>query len=227
VYLYSRRYDRVAPRSLIGLSRGTSSLTAFQAQLEKRSVDKLSFGIAGDYYNSSRLGGSSSTFYLNTQAWAQLSYTPSRRYGIVAQYVTSSPKRQDLTSSTTGSVVLGTVGGWWRRRSDGRFSSVAAPSGDARRSAPHGPASDTRAPHGPASDTPAPHGPASLADVRAGGGGPADPSAAGQRIDPVLLATLGVGPAQATLLQLSGNRSEVREQTVDRALQALAASLMS
>jgi nicotinamide-nucleotide amidase len=33
--------------------------------------------------------------------------------------------------------------------------------------------------------------------------------------------------AQATLLQLSGNRSEVREQTVDRALQALAASLMS
>jgi nicotinamide-nucleotide amidase len=33
--------------------------------------------------------------------------------------------------------------------------------------------------------------------------------------------------AQATLLQLNGNRSEVREQTVDRALQALAASLMS
>ncbi|MGY4831289.1 CinA family protein [Sphaerotilaceae bacterium SBD11-9] len=34
-------------------------------------------------------------------------------------------------------------------------------------------------------------------------------------------------PAQATLLQLQGNRSEVREQTVDRALQAVLASLMS
>lgn len=33
--------------------------------------------------------------------------------------------------------------------------------------------------------------------------------------------------AQATLLQLSGTRSEVREQTVDHALQALAASLTS
>ena len=88
VYLYSRRYDRVAPRSLIGLSRGTNSLTSFQAQLEKRSVNKVSFGIAGDYYNSSRLGGSSSTFYLSTQAWAQVSYVPSPRYGIVAQYVT-------------------------------------------------------------------------------------------------------------------------------------------
>ena len=34
-------------------------------------------------------------------------------------------------------------------------------------------------------------------------------------------------PAQATLLQLQGSRSEVREQTVDRALQAVLASLMS
>jgi len=127
VYLYSRRYDRVAPRSLIGLSRGTNSLTSFQAQLEKRSVNKVSFGIAGDYYNSSRLGGSSSTFYLSTQAWAQVSYVPSPRYGIVAQYVTSSPKRQDELSSTTGSTVLGTVGGrsdlflrgFLRKRDDG------------------------------------------------------------------------------------------------------------
>jgi hypothetical protein len=127
VYLYSRRYDRVAPRSLIGLSRGTNSLTSFQAQLEKRSVDKVSFGIAGDYYNSSRVAGSNGTFYLNTQAWAQLSYVPSPRYGLVLQYLTSSPKRQDEISSTTGSTVLGTVGGrtdvflrgFLRKRDDG------------------------------------------------------------------------------------------------------------
>jgi hypothetical protein len=127
VYLYSLRYDRVAPRSLIGLSRGTSSLTSFQAQLEKRSVNKLSFGIAGDYYNSNRVGGSNGTFYLNTQAWAQVSYLPSPRAGLVLQYVTSSPKRQDELSSITGSTVLGTVGGrndsflrgFLRKRDDG------------------------------------------------------------------------------------------------------------
>jgi hypothetical protein len=62
VYLYSRRYDRVVPRSLIGLGRGTNSLTRFQAQLEKRSVNKLSFGIAGDYYNSGRFSNSSGSF---------------------------------------------------------------------------------------------------------------------------------------------------------------------
>ncbi len=127
VYLYSRRYDRVVPRSLIGLGRGTNSLTRFQAQLEKRSVNKLSFGIAGDYYNSGRFSNSSGSFYLNTQAWAQVSYVPSPKYGLVAQYVTSSPNREDEVSLTTGGKVLGVDGGrsdlflrgFLRKRDDG------------------------------------------------------------------------------------------------------------
>jgi hypothetical protein len=127
VYLYSRRYDRVAPRSLIGLGRGTNSLTLFQVQLEKRSVNKLSFGVAGDYYNSGRFSGGTGSFYLNTQAWAQVSYVPSPRYGLVAQYVTLSPKRQDGVSPTTGGIVLGVNGGrsdlflrgFVRKRDDG------------------------------------------------------------------------------------------------------------
>ena len=128
VYLYSKRYDRVAPRSLVGLGRGNNGLTAFQVQLEKRSPDKVSFGVAGDYYNSGRLNGTSGSFYLNTQAWIQLSYMPTPRAGLVAQYVTMSPKRQDEVSlSSTGRTVLGTVGGrsdlflrgFLRKRDDG------------------------------------------------------------------------------------------------------------
>lgn len=127
VYLYSLRHDRVAPRSLVGLGRGTNSLTAFQVQLEKRSVNKVGFGIAGDYYNSGRVGSSSGSFYLNTQAWFQLSYMPTPRAGLVAQYVTMSPKRQPEVSLVTGSTVLGTVGGrndlflqgFLRKRDDG------------------------------------------------------------------------------------------------------------
>lgn len=127
VYLYSKRYDRLAPRSLVGLGRGSNSLTAFQVQLEKRSLDKVSFGVAGDYYNSGRLSGSSGSFYLNTQAWIQLSYMPTPRAGLVAQYVTMSPKRQQEVSFTTTNTVLGTVGGrndlflrgFLRKRDDG------------------------------------------------------------------------------------------------------------
>jgi thiol-disulfide isomerase/thioredoxin len=71
-------------------------------------------------------------------------------------------------------LVLGTLAGWWWRRMDGRFSTVADP---------------VSAPSSAAPQPPVPAG--------------SDPSAAGQRIDPDLLAKLGVGPAQATLLQFS------------------------
>jgi thiol-disulfide isomerase/thioredoxin len=62
-------------------------------------------------------------------------------------------------------LVLGTVAGLWRRRTDGRLKTVSAP----------------EQPAVPAHD----------------------PSADGQRLDPALLAQLGVEPAQATLLQFS------------------------
>ena len=62
-------------------------------------------------------------------------------------------------------LVLGTVAGLWRRRTDGRLKTVSAPD----------------QPTAPADD----------------------PSADGQRLDPALLARLGVEPAQATLLQFS------------------------
>ena len=82
-------------------------------------------------------------------------------------------------------LVLGTAAGLWRRRADGRFHAVAVPAGS-----------------GPAL------GPGGSAAPGAGGGSdvreaPVDASAAGERIDPDLLAQLGVQPARATLLQFS------------------------
>jgi len=87
-------------------------------------------------------------------------------------------------------LVLGTLAGLRRRRTDGRFSSIAVPPRAA------GPASPESTPGGAAvGDDPRP--PARDAAEAA------DPSAAGQRVDPALLAKLGVEPAQATLLQFS------------------------
>jgi thiol-disulfide isomerase/thioredoxin len=113
-------------------------------------------------------------------------------------------------------LVIGTVVGLWRRRTDGRFHSVGpsrptrtSPSAADRtspsaadRTSPS--AADRTSPS--AADRSFDDGGVMIAGVtpadRDGLGG-GDPSAAGVRLDPELLAALGVGPAQATLLQFS------------------------
>lgn len=81
-------------------------------------------------------------------------------------------------------LVLGTVAGLWRRRTDGRLRDAGplpVPSGSAAREIV--PDVDEQ--------------PGVIDAV------PADPSAGGARLDPALLAELGVTPAKATLLQFS------------------------
>jgi thiol-disulfide isomerase/thioredoxin len=107
-------------------------------------------------------------------------------------------------------LVLGTLAGLWRRRTDGRFSPVAVSAAAYGGSAEGGPVSDGLLPgalSGSASG--GSDGLRSAAEELARGVADAsipeaaDPSAAGRRIDPGLLARLGVEPARATLLQFS------------------------
>jgi nicotinamide-nucleotide amidase len=71
------------------------------------------------------------------------------------------------------------------------------------------------------------HSPADLSLAVTGIAGPSGGSAA-KPVGTVWLALARRGePAQATLLQLQGDRAEVREQTVDRALQTALAALRS
>jgi thiol-disulfide isomerase/thioredoxin len=100
-------------------------------------------------------------------------------------------------------LVLGTVAGLWRRRTDGRFvagTSVSAGAvGGGSALAATGPAAE-RSVVGDVIGSAGRSGePSSGRDAGSGGDG----GAAGQRIDPALLAQLGVQPAQATLLQFS------------------------
>ncbi|AGZ40189.1 thioredoxin family protein [Actinoplanes friuliensis] len=92
-------------------------------------------------------------------------------------------------------LVLGTAAGIWRRRVDGRLQSVTGPAASAP-SPMHHSASASAVPEVVGEST-------VIAGVPAGTGDGADPSAAGERLDPALLKTLGVGPAPATLLQFS------------------------
>ena len=98
-------------------------------------------------------------------------------------------------------LILGTAIGFWRRMSDGRLRPVGpAAAFPASRPVGAGPVST-----GPVSTGPHAHGADATGDAGpAGGAGPADDAgAAGERIDPELLARLGVQPAAATLLQFS------------------------
>ncbi|MEU8230978.1 thioredoxin family protein [Actinoplanes sp. NPDC048967] len=100
-------------------------------------------------------------------------------------------------------LVLGTVAGLWRRRTDGRFvagspASVGAAGGGSASAAP-GPAAERSVEGGTVGNVIGSTGLSAERDAGSGG----DASAAGQRLDPALLAQLGVQPAQATLLQFS------------------------
>ena len=78
VYLFTRRHDRLAPRSRIAIARGDNNFARYEARLERRFPSGLGFALAADYLSSPTASGSSSD-YSNTQIWAQGSYIPSRQ----------------------------------------------------------------------------------------------------------------------------------------------------
>jgi thiol-disulfide isomerase/thioredoxin len=96
-------------------------------------------------------------------------------------------------------LVLGTVAGLWRRRTDGRFVAGTSVSAGGPGLAAPGPAAERSMEGGTVGNVIGSTGLSGERDAGSGG----DASAAGQRIDPALLAQLGVQPAQATLLQFS------------------------
>jgi hypothetical protein len=101
VHLFTKRHDRLAPRSRIGVARGDNDFARYEASLERRFRPGFGFGLAGDYLSSPTASGSSSD-YSNTQIWAQGSYIPSERFGVQYQLVRSGPKRDPFANVTPG-----------------------------------------------------------------------------------------------------------------------------
>jgi len=101
VHLFTKRHDRLAPRSRIGVARGDNDFARYEASLERRFRSGLAFGLAGDYLSSPTASGSSSD-YSNTQIWAQGSYIPSERFGVQYQLVRSGPKRDPFVTVDPG-----------------------------------------------------------------------------------------------------------------------------
>jgi hypothetical protein len=100
VLLFTRRHERLATHSAIGLARGTNSMTRLQLELDARGRSGVIFGIGVDYFNSGVTAGQTGDFFRNTPLWLQFGWTPNARRGVVLQLVRATPRR--LSATTLG-----------------------------------------------------------------------------------------------------------------------------
>ncbi len=98
VHLFTRRHDRLAPRSRIAIARGDGDYARYEGSLERRFANGIGFALAGDYLNSPTASGASSS-YSNTQFFLQGNYVPSPRLGFQYQLLRSSPNRRPFVVS--------------------------------------------------------------------------------------------------------------------------------
>jgi hypothetical protein len=119
VLLFTRRHDRVAPRSRIAIARGDRNFARYEGALERRYPSGSGFVLAGDYLNSPTASGASSD-YSNTQIWGQGGWVPSSHFGVQYQLLRSHPKRQTYT--VVGDTANDTIGqGFEGTRSDAQL----------------------------------------------------------------------------------------------------------
>jgi hypothetical protein len=119
VHLFTRRHDRVAPRTRVAIARGDRDFARYEGDLERRFPVGIGFALAADYLDSPTASGTGSD-YSNTQAWGQGSYVPSHRFGIQYQLIHSRPKRKPFT--VAGTTLNDTIGlGYTATRTDAQF----------------------------------------------------------------------------------------------------------
>ncbi len=98
VFLFTRRHDRLAPRSRIAIARGDGDFARYEGSLERRFPKGIGFAVAADYLNSPTASGASSS-YSNTQFWLQGNYIPTPRIGFQYQLLRSGPNRRPFVVS--------------------------------------------------------------------------------------------------------------------------------
>ena len=119
VHLFTRRWDRLAPRSRIAVARGDNNFARYEAELERRFASGPGYSLGADYLSSPTASGRGST-YSNTQIWARGSYLPNSRFGVEYQLLRSGPNRRPYVSGDA--FVPDTIGlGFDATRTDAHF----------------------------------------------------------------------------------------------------------
>ena len=128
VYLFTRRQDRLAPRSRVAIARGDRDFARYEGSLERRFPSGLGFALAADYLNSPTASGVSSD-YSNTQVFGQGGWIPSSKFGIQYQLLRSRPKRQAFTVADV--TLSDTIGlGYTATRTDAQIRVALRARGD-------------------------------------------------------------------------------------------------
>ena len=101
VWLFTRRNDRSAPYSRIGIASGDLSIARYQGQLEKRSARGPGVLVAFDNFDVPAQRGELGS-YGNTQAWIRLEYLRNAHAGAEVQFFRNSPEREPILAEGSG-----------------------------------------------------------------------------------------------------------------------------
>ena len=108
VHLFTRRHDRIPPRTRIAVASGDFDIARYIASLERRSPGGFGFVVAAEHLAVPDRQGFQGS-YSNTQTWLQASYVPkSRRLAGMVQWIHGGPNRE-LYHTPTGVTPVDTV----------------------------------------------------------------------------------------------------------------------
>jgi hypothetical protein len=119
VYLVTRRHDRQAPRTRIGVSTGDRGLARYSGSFEQRFVSGIGLSLAGDYFSVNAPEGGTGGGGV-TNGWGQLSWQINPSLGAQAQLMVQSPDR-DVLLRADGSLADTLDVGRRGTRSDAQF----------------------------------------------------------------------------------------------------------
>lgn len=129
VLLFTRQHDRVAPRTSIGVSTGDRAHSKYTGTFQKRYASGIGLSLLGDFTGVSAPNGGTGAADA-TNAWLQLSWQRTPRFGASVQYLVQAVERDalrgtgDATADTLDPGLTGTRSDLqarvaWRRQDDG------------------------------------------------------------------------------------------------------------
>ena len=100
VHLFSRRHDRLPPRTRVGVASGDFNIARYIGSLEKRTAKGFGYVVAAEHLAIPLRSGDQGS-YSNTQTWIQASYVPAGRIKAMVQLFRGVPKREDVRVLTS------------------------------------------------------------------------------------------------------------------------------
>ncbi len=100
VALYTRRHDRLAARSRLGVATGDDDVARYDGALQRQFASGLGFSLAADFLSAPTASGFASG-HEQTQYWIQLGYLKSKSFGAQAQLLRTEPERDPFLGVTT------------------------------------------------------------------------------------------------------------------------------